>query len=332
MIIANPIYDTVFKYMMQNNRIARYFIETLLEEQIDEVIMQPQEMAYPLRDDADMVTLTTLVRFDFVATIRNANGEHKKILIEIQKARHFIDLLRFRNYLGMHYSTKDAEKNSDKQTSALPIVTIYLLGFTLPEIETPVLKVANQYIDQIRKVVINLKSDFVERLTHECHVVQIPRIEGKLGSKLEDLMSIFEQANFVENNSTIKEYKYPIHDERIQEIADKLNYIVIDRTIRKEIDAEQEAYRVFNLSEMAAEDAIKKGKEAEIKAGEAVKEAERKADEAVKEAERKADEAVKEAERKADESVKVAERKVDEAERRLSHALTEIEALKKMYK
>ncbi len=45
-------------------------------------------------------------RKDFIATIKTENGGYKKILIEIQKARNLIDLMRFRNYLAEQYKKK----------------------------------------------------------------------------------------------------------------------------------------------------------------------------------------------------------------------------------
>ncbi|MDR1592987.1 MAG: hypothetical protein LBS43_00705, partial [Prevotellaceae bacterium] len=42
-IIANPIYDTVFKKLMENQRIAKFFLSTILERQIEDVTVLPQE-------------------------------------------------------------------------------------------------------------------------------------------------------------------------------------------------------------------------------------------------------------------------------------------------
>lgn len=37
MIIANPIYDVVFKNLMENDRVAKFFIGTLLGQTIETV-------------------------------------------------------------------------------------------------------------------------------------------------------------------------------------------------------------------------------------------------------------------------------------------------------
>ena len=252
MIIANPIYDVVFKLLMQNQRIARFFIETILEETVEEVELKPKGLVYENKEYKDPVAALSLalalVRFDFLAIIKTANGERKKVLIEIQKARHPVDIVRFRNYLGLNYQVRDEVYiQNGKKVLALPIITIYLLGFKLNNMNTPALKIGRQIVDQINKVVINHTDEFIELLTHNCHIVQIPLIENKLQTKLEQLLSIFEQNNFVDENGTLKEYKYMIEDPTVKEMTDILNHAVQDPKTKEDIDAEQEAYRVYSL-------------------------------------------------------------------------------------
>jgi hypothetical protein len=47
-IIANPIYDTVFKRLMENQRIVKFFLSTILERQIEDITVLPQEFTYRL--------------------------------------------------------------------------------------------------------------------------------------------------------------------------------------------------------------------------------------------------------------------------------------------
>ena len=95
MVIANPIYDVVFKRMMENDKVAKFFIGTLLEQTIETVTVKSQEFTY-----TDELAGLAVFRLDFIATIKTESGELKKVLIEIQKAKNQIDLMRFRNYLG----------------------------------------------------------------------------------------------------------------------------------------------------------------------------------------------------------------------------------------
>ena len=43
MIIANPIYNVVFKYLLEDLEIARLFLSRIIGEEIVEVRLQPQE-------------------------------------------------------------------------------------------------------------------------------------------------------------------------------------------------------------------------------------------------------------------------------------------------
>jgi hypothetical protein len=46
MVIANPIYDVVFKRMMENEKVAKFFISTLLDTAIETIEVKPQEYTY----------------------------------------------------------------------------------------------------------------------------------------------------------------------------------------------------------------------------------------------------------------------------------------------
>ena len=41
MIIANPIYDVVFKRLMENEKVAKFFIGTLFEQSIESIEAKP---------------------------------------------------------------------------------------------------------------------------------------------------------------------------------------------------------------------------------------------------------------------------------------------------
>lgn len=238
MIIANPIYDVVFKRMMENDRVAKFFIGTLLDQNIETIEVKPQEFTY----SDDLIGLAVF-RLDFIATITTETGEKKKVLIEIQKAKNFFDLMRFRNYLAEQYKKEDLINNTKV---ILPITTIYILGFRLPEINTPCLKVERSYVDKTNKIILNTKSDFIEKLTHDSYVVQIDRITTNYQTKLDKLLSIFEQTNFVDDSKIIKEYFYEVDTEEIKITTDILHFSCTNPTERKKIETEVEAWRTFD--------------------------------------------------------------------------------------
>jgi len=248
--IANPIYDTVFKRLMENNRIARYFVETIIEYPVESITVTPQEHTYfkttpenlaksGLTDDErSKIENLSIIRYDFVAIIKTPEG-HKKVLIEIQKARNIVDLMRFRNYLAEQYKRKDKlEINGKDIEEPLPIITIYLLGFTLPETDAIVIHVSRTYQDMINKKELKVKSEFIECLTHDSYIVQIPHIEGKTRSRLEKLLTIFEQKYFVDDKGIRKEYLYEIDDENIRYILDLLYHTGADPKTQKIIEDE----------------------------------------------------------------------------------------------
>lgn len=158
MIIANPIYDVVFKRLMENERIAKFFIGTLLNQTVESVAVRPQEFTYT----KELFGLAVF-RLDFVAVIRTEEGELK-----------------------------------------------------------------------------------VEKLTHDSYVVQVNRIAGRFKTPLDKLLSVFEQAHFVDEQAIIKDYPYQTDSEELKIMTDILHHSGSDPVTRKEIEDEQEAWRSVN--------------------------------------------------------------------------------------
>jgi len=238
MLIANPIYDVVFKKMMENERVAKFFISTLLEKNIETVEVKPQEFTYT----SELAGLAVF-RLDFIATIKTDDGEYTKVLIEIQKAKNEIDLMRFRNYLAEQYKKEDI---IDNEKVILPNTTIYILGFKLPEIEVPCLKVERNYIDLVNNKVIDTKSAFVEKLTHNSFIVQVDRITNRYQTSLDKLLSIFEQKNFSDDRKITKEFNHNLDNEEIKLTTDILHFAGTNPQERKMLENEQEAWRSVN--------------------------------------------------------------------------------------
>jgi hypothetical protein len=128
MIIANPIYDVVFKYLLDDTEIARELLSTILGVNIIQ-----------LKDEAGEIKIFHL---DFKAVISMADGTQKSVLIELQKAKKSLDIMRFRRYLGENYGKEEIRTNDDGQAEgyAIEIVTIYILGYKLVGVDVPSLK------------------------------------------------------------------------------------------------------------------------------------------------------------------------------------------------
>lgn len=126
-IIANPIYDAVFKFLMEDKKVAKIFLSALLKKDIIDLEMRRHE--YTSMEH----TRISLFRIDFSAKIRENDGAEHLVLIELQKTWLITETLCFRQYLGTQYLNKEniiEEKNEhgQRRTYGLPIISIYILG------------------------------------------------------------------------------------------------------------------------------------------------------------------------------------------------------------
>jgi len=243
---------------MEDNRIATFFLETLLEETIlsldvntteHTMLLKDSEISKKKRKKKVLALGINLIRLDYVATIRLKSGKTKKVLIEIQKARNRIDVMRFRNYLAEHYKkADDLVVDGETKKVPLPIVTVYILGFNLNEIESPAVKVDRNYIDLITKSVIPKKSEFIEQLTHDCYVVQLKRIESRFQTRLERMLTVFEQHYFIDSTGIVKQYFPDASNEKIiGDMVKVLHFAGTDPESRKKIEDEQETERFLDV-------------------------------------------------------------------------------------
>ena len=141
--IANPIYDVVFKYLMDDARIARTILSALLKKDIVSVEMRPHEYVN------QKVEGIAVQRIDFGAVVRE-NGEEKLILIELQKSWLNTELLRFRQYMARQYNDPKNMTIGPKQQYALPMVMVYLLGHKVGQVNTRLDQVLSVF-DQSRQ-------------------------------------------------------------------------------------------------------------------------------------------------------------------------------------
>lgn len=153
--------------------------------------------------------------------------------------------MRFRNYLAEQYKKVDLINN---HKVILPITTIYILGYKLPELDYPCIKIERNYKDLVNKKIITEKSEFVECLTQDSYIVQVNRITDRYQTPLDKLLSIFEQKYFIDENKIIKEYKHLPDNEDVKIATDILHYTGTNPIERKKIEIEQEAWRTVNAA------------------------------------------------------------------------------------
>ena len=319
--IANPIYDSVFKYMMEDERIAKLLLGALIKHEIVEIQMCPNEYANTTKDNIAMF------RIDFNAKIREADGTQKLILIELQKTWVETETLRFRQYLGAQYANPANMNRESKNRYGLPIVAIYMMGHRVGDINVPVLYVGRNFRDYDgNDVTQGIPDPFVDSLTHNSIVVQIPLLKGQINNRLDKYLDIFCQDRRDKNNSQILTVDEALmEDEDMRHIVTRLLSAASDTQVRHNMNIEEEINTALEnrdteimLYKKKASDAERKASDAERKASDAEKkasDAERKASDA----ERKASDAerkVSDAEKKASD----AEKKASDAEKKASDA------------
>jgi hypothetical protein len=265
MQIINPIYDQAFKYMMDNEGIAKKVLSIILGQQVLSIQSKPQETK-----SIDKKRDIPLSRFDFKAIIQDDEGKQVNVLIELQKSNRPDPIVRFRRYLGKNYIRKETFINPQgiEETRVLPIITIYLLGYKLAEYDTPAILVNNTVIDTVNNVQIDLKNEFVQLLTHPSYILQIERLRPERRTRIEKFLSIFDQGK-----RTDEDYILDIGEEEDEEdmkaIKNHLNRATQDeemiRVLELEEDIDQEFEKLeatLELAKQGEEEALRQKEEA----------------------------------------------------------------------
>ena len=240
--LANPIYDTVFKYLMEDERIARTMLSALLKKKVVKVEQRPHEYVNTTRNNISMF------RIDFGATIREDNGHEHLVLIELQKTWLETETLRFRQYLGAQYSRKENIVEESKDKHALPMVAVYILGHRVGDIGAPVIYVNHHTYDYDGNLLKSKEPNpFVESLTHNSIIVQIPLLHGRVNNRLEKVLSVFDQSNATKSNKQtieVDEEEYA-GDSEMEYIVKRLLSAASNPDVRQEMNVEDEFFKAI---------------------------------------------------------------------------------------
>jgi hypothetical protein len=242
MIIANPLYDVVFKYLLEDMDIARELISTILGETIVSLEVKAQETI----TESSPSNLNVL-RFDFKATIETPTGELKKVLIELQKLKQSFDIMRFRRYLGDNYKKEDDVVLNDGNITKmpLPIVTIYILGFSLEKLTNTVVKINREYKDVLTDKTILVKEEFVELLTHDSYIIQVRALPSDTKTKLERVLQVFNP-KFKTKDKHALDFTGETTEPIVVKMVNRLQRAIADEEVRKIMDVEDEIERAFD--------------------------------------------------------------------------------------
>ena len=259
--IANPIYDVVFKYLMDDSKVAKLLLSAIIGEEIVDLQFRPQEYLSDFSVDevvedkpAEKGVKLAVYRLDFSARIKTPDGE-KLVLIELQKVRLLTDIGRFRRYLGNQYASPSdlllkQLPSGVNRTVGLPIVTIYILGEELLGLKGyPVLYVDNRLYDRHTGEQIHVREDFVESLTHRMYIISVPSLSDRRRDELEQILSIFDQSYRDDSHHILN-----IQDEDFppshRPLIRRLQMAIADSSIRTRMQTEDDIMSELELWEM----------------------------------------------------------------------------------
>lgn len=222
MVVANPIYDTVFKFLMEDERIARTILSALLKMDIIRVELQPDTIQRSLRDALSVCRLCFTARLD--------DHNKKSCSISFLKTRHPHEIISL-------FPLQQSD------------ILIYLLGHCVGDIEEPVIYVRHHAYDYNENLVTKgIPNAFVDSLTHDSIIVQIPRLHGKINNRLDEVLSIFDQSHKNSENQHILDLDdsvYAEDDIEMQRILRRLLIAASDVDMRMDMNVEDEYFSII---------------------------------------------------------------------------------------
>jgi hypothetical protein len=266
MRIANPIYDVIFKYLMENIDIAKDILSAILGETIISLEMKPQELVTQTEGGIKVA------RMDFKAVIKTQSGELKTTLIELEKNKRGLEVPRFRRYLGSNYfkPTTITRNTGETDDVDLPITVIYFLGYELnKDIDAAILKVERVYKNVVTGAIFTLKDSFLEALSHDLYVIQIPKLAMVAQTELEQLLDVFNVSKYRTNDKHILEYTGVTTNPKIKRVIKYLSKamqaddIIEAMKVEDEIDNLIEEYKRETAEERRKKEDERRQKEEE---------------------------------------------------------------------
>jgi len=235
MLIANPIYDSAFKFMMKDKAVAEHFLSVILSRKVE--LEYFEETEFTVTNTTNITGFSTQ-RMDFKAIITEENQIKRKVLIELQKSHTDTDIARFRRYLANAYHDKDTvKKNKEHQE----IISIYILGF---KINTPVavVKTSTKLIDATTGEELDAHTDdetFIRKLHHESIFIDTTKLSEKSNTRIDKILTIFNQKYTHERNFVLEISENQLEQEDIL-VAKRLEFALFDDKTRDDLTVQEE--------------------------------------------------------------------------------------------
>ncbi len=235
-VIPNPIYDVVFKYLMDDNQSAKIILSTLINEKIKALKFEPLSKTEKITDPKTDKEIK-LFHLDFTATIELSDGTEELIMIEIQKANKANDIFRFKRYICANFQKKQEKEIVNPKTQAVEkidkpirLIPIFILNFRIEnEINDLIIRTQRLKSGIFKEKNLQKQNDFIDHLSYDIWVVQLPNLSKITTAEYENddykkrlflLFNLFDQNAQVKENShrlLLMRSKFPDYFERIIE-------------------------------------------------------------------------------------------------------------------
>lgn len=221
-IIPNPIYDVVFRYLMEDPESAMIVLSTLIDEKIIRLNLEPQTHTHKKDNPIHLTNPTTgddlyMFHLDFTATIELPNGSEEMIMIELQKASQPDDIFRFKRYISSNFLQKQVKEIIHPTTlevtsinKPIRLIPIFILNFRIEnEINDLLIRINRVKTGVFKNKPLEKANEFIDNLSFDMLVVQLPNLhnitesdykDDEYKQKLFTLLKLFDQKSKVKNN------------------------------------------------------------------------------------------------------------------------------------
>ena len=220
MLIANPIYDTIFKFLMDDNESAKIILSTLINAEIEE-LTATNTLQTHIDKKLRKKGFVHFSHLDYTAQIIKADGTKENVHIELQKAYYASDFYRFRLYLTEKFKNSVSSVTKKKATTHTPIkfIPIFILNFEVEtEVKDLVIQTSKNVKGVLKNKILENPVDFLDDLMYDITIVQIPYINkidvetiknDRHKLELYKLFKLFDQSAKAPND----DYKLNIKDD-----------------------------------------------------------------------------------------------------------------------
>lgn len=223
-IIPNPIYDVVFRYLMEDLESAKIILSTFINEKIINIQLEAASKSEKKQKETELQIQDPktkddirLFHLDFIATIELPDGTNELIMIELQKASEPDDIFRFKRYISKNFQKKQKTEIIDPKTRAvvsvnspIRLIPIFILNFRIEnEINDLLIRTNRIKTGVFKNKALQKHNEFIDNLSYDLWIVQLPNLKyieesdyesDAYKSKLYSLLKLFDQKSRVKNN------------------------------------------------------------------------------------------------------------------------------------